>query len=119
MTETDMWCAIAVLFFVSTDYLTGVIKAITHGNLNSKRMREGLGHKFTYLILATTAWFIDTVNTHIPLGFPISLYVCTSVGITLIEITSILENITDINPELKNAPFMAIYTQNKPKHKEN
>ena len=113
-----MWCAIAVLFFVTTDYLTGVIKAIMHGDLNSKRMREGLGHKFTYLILATTAWFIDTVNTHIPLGFPISLYTCTISGISLIEITSILENITAINPELKTAPFMDIFTRNEPKHKE-
>lgn len=119
MTETNMWCAFAILFFVATDYLTGVIKAIIQGNLSSKRMRTGLGHKLAYLILATTAWFIDTVNGHIPLGFPIDLFICTASGISLIEITSILENITAINPELKIAPFMNIFEQNKPKHKEN
>lgn len=119
MTETNMWCAIAILFFIATDYLTGVIKAITQGNLNSRKMRTGLGHKLAYLILATTAWFIDTVNVHIPLGFPINLFICTTSGISLIEITSILENITAINPELNNAPFMNIFEQNKPKHKEN
>lgn len=120
MTELDRWCAITVLFFVATDYLTGVIKAIMQGNLSSRRMRTGLGHKFAYLILATTAWFIDTVNVHISLGFPINLFACTTSGVSFIEIASILENITAINPELKSAPFMNVFTQNntKPKHKE-
>nr|DAF30175.1 MAG TPA: holin [Caudoviricetes sp.] len=121
MTQSDMWCAIAVLFFVSTDYITGVIKACMQGNLNSKRMREGLGHKLAYLLLAFTAWFIDTLNTHLNLGFPINIFNCTVSGICLIELTSILENITAINPELENTPFMNIFTQNpnNPKHKEN
>lgn len=120
MTKSDMWCAIAVLFFVSADYLTGVIKAIIQGDLNSKRMRTGLGHKLTYLILTAMAWFIDTINVHVSLGFPISLFTCTVSGLCLIEITSILENITAIDPELKNAPFMSIFAQNHtiPKHKE-
>lgn len=120
MTQTDMWGAIAVLFFVSTDYITGVIKAIMQGDLNSKKMREGLGHKLTYLILALTTWFIDTLNMHLSLGFPVNVFTCTISGICLIELTSIIENITAINPELKNATFMNIFTQNnfKPKHKE-
>nr|UWG27301.1 MAG: holin family protein [Bacteriophage sp.] len=119
MTQTDTWYAIAVLFFITTDYITGVIKAIIQGDLSSKRMREGLGHKLTYLMLALTAWFINTLNMHLPLGFPINVLTCTVSGICLIELTSIIENITAINPELKNAPFMNIFTQNThdPKHK--
>ena len=121
MTQTNMWCAIAILFFIATDYVTGVIKAIIQGNLSSKRMREGLGHKFAYLILTLTAWFVDTLNMHLPLGFPIDIFTCTVSGVCLIELTSIIENITAINPDLKNAPFMSIFTQNTndPKHKEN
>lgn len=121
MTQADMWCAIAVLFFTSTDYITGVIKAIMQGNLSSKRMREGLGHKLTYLMLALISWFIDTLNMHLSLGFPINMFTCTVSGVCLIELTSIIENLTAINPELKNAAFMNIFAQNntKPKHKEN
>lgn len=119
MTETNMWCAIALLFFITTDYLTGVIKAIIQDSLNSQKMREGLGHKLTYIILTTTSWFIDTINIHINLGFPVNLYVCTVSGICLIELTSILENITAINPDLKNAPLMNAFAQNNtPKHKK-
>ena len=118
MTQTDMWCAIAILFFIATDYITGIIKAVMQGNLNSKKMREGLGHKFTYLTLTLTAWFIDMLNMHLSLGFPINVFTCTVSGICLIELTSIIENIIAINPELKNASFMSIFNQNtNGKHK--
>lgn len=119
MTTAEEWCAIAAMFFIVTDYVTGVVKAIMQNNLSSQKMREGLGHKFAYLILALTAWFIDKINLHVDLGLPVSVFVCTVSGICLIELTSILENITVINPELADAPFMQIFTQNtNGKHKE-
>lgn len=111
MTQADIWCTIAVTFFIAIDYITGVTKAIMRDNLSSRKMREGLGHKFAYLMLALVAWFIDEVNRHIDLGLPMSVFVCTVGGVCLIELTSILENITEINPELKNAPFMQIFAQ--------
>lgn len=117
MTTADVWCAIAVAFFITTDYVTGVAKAIMQNNLSSKKMREGLGHKFAYIILTLTAWFIDEVNLHIDLGLPVSVFVCTVGGICLIELTSILENVTAINPELADAPFMSIFSQNTPNAK--
>ena len=120
MVQSDMWYTIAVLFFICTDYITGVLKAIMQGDLNSRKMREGLGHKLTYLILSGTTWFMDTLNTHLDFGFPLNTFACTVSGICLIELTSILENITAINPKLKNATFMDVFTHNniQPKHKE-
>lgn len=119
MTQTDMWCAIAVTFFIITDYVTGVAKAITQGTLSSSKMREGLGHKFAYAMLALVTYFIDIINLHISIGLPVSVFICTVSGISLIELTSILENITAINPSLKNTPLMNILEQNNtPKHKK-
>lgn len=118
MTTADVWCTIAVTFFIVTDYVTGVAKAIIQDNLSSKKMREGLGHKFAYFMLVLVAWFIDMINMHIDLGLPVSVFVCTVGGISLIELTSILENIVTINPELADAPFMQIFAQNSNgKHK--
>lgn len=118
MTTADVWCTVAVTFFITTDYVTGVVKAIMQNNLSSKKMREGLGHKFAYFILVLTAWFIDEINLHVDLGLPVPVFVCTVGGISLIELTSILENITVINPELADAPFMQIFARNntKPRH---
>lgn len=108
-TDPDMWALIAVLFFVATDYITGIVKAIMAGNLSSKRMREGLGHKFAYLVLILTSYMIDVFNVHINLGLPVHVYLVTVGGICLIELTSIIENITQINPELKDVPSMQIF----------
>ena len=107
--DPDVWALIAVLFFVATDYTTGIGKAIMAGNLSSKKMREGLGHKFAYLVLTLTSYMIDVFNTHVDLGLPVRVYLITVGGICLIELTSILENITQINPELKDIPFMQIF----------
>lgn len=121
MTQADIWYLIAVIVFIVTDYVTGVIKAIMAGVLSSKKMREGLGHKFTYFVLILLAWFIDTVNTHVSIGLPVSMFVCTVSGVCLVELTSILENVTAINPELKNMPFMKAFSTTSastPKHGE-
>ena len=118
MTQADIWCTIAVTFFIITDYVTGVAKAIMQDDLSSKKMREGLGHKFAYFMLVLVAWFIDLVNVHVDLGLPVSVFVCTVGGISLIELTSILDNLTAINPELADAPFMQIFAQSTDgKHK--
>ena len=108
--DPDIWALIAVLFFVVTDYITGVVKAVMAGNLSSRRMREGLGHKFAYLTLILTSYMIDVFNTHVDLGLPVRVYLITVGGICLIELTSILENVTEINPELKDVPFMQIFS---------
>ena len=117
--DPDVWALIAVLSFVVTDYVTGIVKAIMAGNLSSKRMREGLGHKFAYLALILTSYMIDVFSVHVNLGLPVHVYLVTVGGICLIELTSIIENITQINPELKDVPFMQIFntTNTNPDHK--
>lgn len=112
--DPDVWALIAVLFFVATDYTTGIVKAIMAGNLSSQRMREGLGHKFAYLALILTSYMIDTFSVHVDLGLPVHVYLVTVGGICLIELTSIIENITQINPELKDVPFMRIFSATNP-----
>ena len=120
MTETLFYEILAVLVFTIMDYTTGTIGAIMRGNLSSTKMREGLGHKFAYLCVFFIAWFIDFEMNHIDIGFHSTLTPMVTIGIVLIELSSIIENISEINPELKNAPFMNIFSQNdnQPNHKE-
>ena len=109
--ETLFYEILAVLVFTSLDYITGVINAVMHGKLSSTKMREGLGHKFAYLCTFFVAWFIDFEMGHIDIGFPAALTPIVTAGIVLIELSSIIENIGKINPELKNATFMQIFAQ--------
>lgn len=110
MTETLFYEILAVLVFIITDYVTGTIGAIMHGTLSSTKMREGLGHKFAYLCVFFIAWFIDFEMKHIDIGFHSALTPIITIGIVLIELSSIIENIGEINPELAQADFMKIFT---------
>ena len=82
-------------------------------------MREGLGHKATYIILLSVCYIIDTMQINTSLNLPTKLFPIVSYGILLIELTSIIENICEINPELKKANFMYIFEKNNTETKEN
>lgn len=116
MTETLFYEILAVLVFTVTDYITGVIGAIMHGNLSSTKMRKGLGHKFAYLCAFFIAWFIDFEMKHIDIGFHSALTPMVTIGIVLIELSSIIENLGEINPDLAQAEFMKVFTES---NKEN
>lgn len=114
--ETLFYEILAILVFIITDYITGTIGAIMHGNLSSTKMREGLGHKFAYLCTFFIAWFIDFEMKHIDIGFHSALTPIVTISIVLTELSSIIENIGKINPELKQAEFMKIFANH---NKEN
>lgn len=109
----DIMCYfIAVVVFVFIDYITGVVNAAMHSRLNSSKMREGLGHKFAYCVLIFVAYIIDAIQLNSSLNLPFEMFPIVSIGIIAIELTSIIENVCEINPELKKAKFMDIFEKN-------
>ena len=118
-TEEETWLSVAVLIFVIIDYITGVINAALKNSISSRKMREGLGHKATYIILLSVCYIIDAIQLNTELNLPTKLFPIVSCGILLIELTSIIENICEINPELKQANFMYIFEKNNTETKEN
>ena len=109
----DIMCYfIAIVVFVFIDYITGVVNAAMHSRLNSSKMREGLGHKFAYCVLIFVAYIIDAVQLNSSLNLPFEMFPIISIGIIAIELTSIIENVCEINPELRKAKFMDIFEKN-------
>ena len=119
ITNDIMWYSIAVVAFVFTDYITGVVNAAMHSQLNSSKMREGLGHKFAYCALIFIAYIIDTIQLNSSLNLPFELFPIVSLGIIAIELTSIIENVCEINPELKDAKFMDVFEKNNKNTEKN
>ena len=117
-TEEETWLSVAVLIFIIIDYITGVINAALKKSISSRKMREGLGHKATYIILLSVCYTIDAIQLNTELNLPTKLFPIVSCGILLIELTSIIENICEINPELKQANFMYIFEKNNTETKE-
>lgn len=97
--------------FILMDYGTGVANAIMHNQISSEKMRNGLWHKFAYVIVISTASLIEYGTQWLELGFNLPLVIPVFVSICLIEITSILENCIKINPELKSNKVLNIFSE--------
>lgn len=98
-----------VFLLVLIDYTTGVINAIMHGELSSEKMRQGLGHKFTYMAIICVALIVEYGSDYINLGIALPVFIPVCVSICLIEITSIMENCVKINPELSDSNILKIF----------
>lgn len=106
-----------VIGLAAADWLTGVIKAIAHGNVESKVMRVGgikkLGEIIVMLAAIGTDFAIGLLATYYPeaktlmdiLSNFTAIAVCAY--IVLMEIVSIMENFAAIYPEANWAKAIA------------
>lgn len=98
-----------VFLLVLIDYIAGVVNAIMHHELSSEKMRQGLGHKSTYLAIICVALIVEYGSDYINLGIELPVFIPVCVGICMIEITSIMENCVKINPDLKGSNILNIF----------
>lgn len=103
-------CGIIVVgVLIVLDYGTGVINAILSKSLTSTKMRQGLGHKFAYVVVLCLAGVLEFGERQIDLGFDVSLVIPCVVGVSLIEVTSILENCVQLNPDLADSKILSVF----------
>lgn len=105
--------------FIIIDYGTGVANAIMRNQLSSEKMRNGLWHKFAYIVVICTATLIEWGTQWLDLGFNLPLVAPVLISIALIEITSILENCVKINPELKAYKVLNIFNKSQDEKADN
>lgn len=119
MFAIDWHVYVLIFALIVIDYVLGVIGAVINKTFSSSLMRQGLVHKFTYLVAIIIAEIIVLLSGYLDLGFDftdaIAGLVC--VWISLTEIGSILENIVKINPKLGEDGFLQIFS-NSQKHAE-
>lgn len=113
MTTHELIIVGIVFLLALIDYVTGVVDAIMHGELSSEKMRQGLGHKFTYLAIICVALIVEYGSDYINLGIELPIFIPACSGISLIEITSIMENCVKINPELSGSNILGVFKVDK------
>lgn len=113
MDKTEIVTLAVTTVMIVTDYLTGVIKAAMQHDISSSKMREGLYHKGAYVIVILLAEIIDHASTIIDLGIGIPLVAPACVYIILTELASIIENLGEINPELKDSRVLQLFRTTK------
>lgn len=111
--DVDWYAVISALLFVCFDFLTGIIKAVKNKNISSSIMREGLLHKCAFVLVIILAIMCEAAMAHLDLGIMVPLIAPVCVYIVLTEIASILENISEIDPELKGSKLFTLFTSSK------
>ena len=100
--------AIAFAFIV-LDFLTGLIKAFATNSFTSTKMREGLFHKVGLILCMILGGLVDFAQEYLDLGVSVPVAVAICVYICLMEITSIIENVCKINPQIVPDKLAALF----------
>ena len=100
--------AIAFAFIV-LDFLTGIVKAFATNSFTSTKMREGLFHKVGLILCMILGGLVDFAQGYLDLGVAIPVAAAICVYICLMEITSIIENVCKINPQIVPSKLAALF----------
>lgn len=108
--EAELWAMLAALVMMAMDILSGFVGAAVRGAVSSTKMREGIGHKALLVIVIVVAVLVQTFTLHIgDMGFTVPLIVPCCVYIVVMELTSVMENVCEAYPDLKDTPLMRLF----------
>ena len=109
--STAELCALGITaILIAMDYISGIAAAASRGDLQSSKMREGLWHKLGEVGAILLAYLVAEEGHYIGLPYQIDLLIpAVIIWISVMEITSILENLTLLNPDLASVGFLRIF----------
>lgn len=109
--STAELCALGITaILIAMDYISGIAAAASRGDLQSSKMREGLWHKLGEVGAILLAYLVAEEGHYIGLPYQIDLLIpAVIIWLSVMEITSILENITILNPDLASDGFLRIF----------
>lgn len=107
------WLTFA-LAFILLDIITGICKGAATHTLSSQIMREGFWHKLAVIFALCIAACIDAAaGAGLDLGFEVPVFEAVCGYVVIMELLSILENISVINPELAGSAIFKLLTPPK------
>lgn len=111
MTEFGIYYAV-VGALVLLDILSGLWKAWKTQSMSSTKLRAGLYHKTSYVIILAMATILEIASVQVDIGYSIPIVATASIYIIATECVSICENAAEINPELNIKILRAIFGKN-------
>lgn len=103
---------VAVLILIVADLLFGMLGAVVQKDFQSTKIREGLAHKcseFAFLLVADVIDALLFAGVQLPFEIPNGCaLIVVGVALILMEIASLMEIATRINPKLSENPLFKI-----------
>lgn len=101
---------ILITGLIVIDYITGLIKGVMRGQLNSYALRVGLWRKVAYYLEVFTAIILESFCVVVGVVIPVPLTYGVIAVVAFVEVISILENLGEINPKLTDNRFMSLFS---------
>lgn len=109
--EKSLTLLIVVLIFMALDVVMGVARSFFLNEFSTTKMREGLCHKATLIVILLLAWLCDTAMIHVPeLGLQQCILFAAELIIFFMELSSIFESLVKINPDLADNGFWKLFS---------
>lgn len=99
--------------FHGLDILTGFVSCIKRHDIKSSKMRDGLFKKVGFLFCYALAWTVDKYGYIIGISIGIRILPAVVLYSVITEIVSILENISEINPDLPENKLLSLFHINQ------
>lgn len=102
---------VLLLLLVIIDYIVGTIGHTMREGFSSAKMREGLVHKFAYVVVLGVCLIIQALLNYydLPYYYGDACFSLAFVWICVAEVGSILENVVLLNPDLADNSFLHIF----------
>lgn len=117
MTTTQV-AIILVFILIVIDVISGIAAAFMEKTIDSSAMRRGLWHKASYLLVillaSTLEWAVSAGGPSLGIGLDLPIIVPTCLYLGLTEVSSIGENLAQIDPSLRSAPVFSVLGRVKP-----
>ena len=117
MTTTEV-AIILVFILIVLDIASGIAAAFMEKTIDSSAMRRGLWHKASYILVillaSTLEWAVSAGGPSLGIGIDLPIVVPTCLYLGLTEISSIGENLAQIDPSLRSAPVFSVLGRVKP-----
>lgn len=117
MTTTEV-AIILVFILIVIDIVSGITAAFMKKTIDSSVMRRGLLHKASYILVillaGTLEWAVSVGGPALGVGLDLPIVVPTCIYLGLTEISSIGENLSQIDPSLRSAPVFSVLGRVKP-----
>lgn len=110
MSTAELYTLGITAILIAMDYISGIAAAASRGDLQSSKMREGLWHKLGEVGAILLAYLVADEGHYIGLPYQIDILIpSVIIWISVMEIASILENLTLLNPDLASTGFLRIF----------
>ena len=121
MTTTEV-AIVLVFILIVLDVVSGLAAAFMKKTIDSTVMRRGLWHKASYIVVILLAvaleWAVSVGGPALGIGLDLPIVVPTCIYLGLTEISSIGENLSQIDPSLRSAPVFSVLGRVKPPEDE-